>query len=49
MKTIGLSALLNFGIFSLIYAQDGPNRGPYNTWPGGVVDGVAIQDEVPMM
>lgn len=48
MKTIGLSALLNFGIFSLIYAQDGPNRGPYNTLPGGVVDGVAIQDEVPV-
>ena len=31
-----------------IYAQDRPQRGPYNTLPGGVVDGVAIQDEVPV-
>jgi len=30
------------------YAQDRPQRGPYNTLPGGVVDGVAIQDEVPV-
>ncbi len=29
-------------------AQDRPQRGPYNTLPGGVVDGVAIQDEVPV-
>jgi hypothetical protein len=31
-----------------IYAQDRPQRGPYNTLPGGVVDGVAIQEEVPV-
>ncbi len=29
-------------------AQDRPQRGPYNTLPGGVIDGVAIQDEVPV-
>ncbi|MFM7006029.1 MAG: hypothetical protein ACKOWX_02120 [Flavobacteriales bacterium] len=27
---------------------DRPQRGPYNTLPGGVIDGVAIQDEVPV-
>ncbi len=27
---------------------DRPQRGPYNTLPGGVVDGVAIQEEVPV-
>lgn len=31
-----------------IHAQDRPQRGPYNTLPGGVVDGVAIQEEVPV-
>jgi hypothetical protein len=25
-----------------------PMRGPYNTLPGGVIDGVALQDEVPI-
>jgi len=30
------------------YAQDRPQRGPYNTRPGGVIDGVALQDEVPV-
>jgi len=32
----------------VVNAQDRPQRGPYNTLPGGVVDGVAIQDEVPV-
>ncbi len=31
-----------------INAQDRPQRGPYNTLPGGVVDGVAIQEEIPV-
>ncbi|MEN9700577.1 MAG: hypothetical protein RLZZ301_1775 [Bacteroidota bacterium] len=30
------------------HGQDRPQRGPYNTLPGGVIDGVAIADEVPV-
>ena len=41
--------LVVVSVFSLaLHAQDRPQRGPYNTLPGGVVDGVAIQDEVPV-
>jgi hypothetical protein len=30
------------------YSQDRPQRGPYNTLPGGVKDGVVIKEEVPV-
>ena len=46
MKNV-LLVLLSVLTFA-VQAQDRPQRGPYNTLPGGVVDGVAIQDEVPV-
>ena len=46
MKNV-LLVLLSVLTFA-VHAQDRPQRGPYNTLPGGVVDGVAIQDEVPV-
>jgi hypothetical protein len=48
MKNFGLFFLINAAFVSALFAQDRPQRGPYNTLPGGVVDGVAIQDEVPV-
>ena len=30
------------------YSQDRPQRGPYNTLPNGVKDGVVIKEEVPV-
>ena len=43
-----LIILLTLVLSQAISAQDRPQRGPYNTLPGGIVDGVAIQDEVPV-
>ncbi|MEN9742255.1 MAG: hypothetical protein RLZZ65_60 [Bacteroidota bacterium] len=40
--------LIAAALASSSLAQDRPQRGPYNTRPGGVIDGVAIQDEVPV-
>lgn len=33
---------------STLYSQDRPQRGPYNTLPNGVKDGVVIKEEVPV-
>lgn len=46
MKNV-LLVLISVCVF-IVHAQDRPQRGPYNTLPGGVIDGVAIQDEVPV-
>jgi len=46
MKNVLFVLTCSVAIFAS--AQDRPQRGPYNTLPGGVVDGVAIQDEVPV-
>ena len=43
-----LIILLTLVLSQAISAQDRTQRGPYNTLPGGIVDGVAIQDEVPV-
>jgi hypothetical protein len=44
-----LVILFTLALTQFVYAQqDRPQRGPYNTLPGGIVDGVAIQDEVPV-
>jgi hypothetical protein len=42
--------ILVLGIATAVtcYGQDRPQRGPYNVLPGGVIDGVALQDEVPV-
>jgi hypothetical protein len=46
MKNLLLIVVSALAMFA--NAQDRPQRGPYNTLPGGVIDGVAIQDEVPV-
>jgi Gliding motility associated protein GldN len=43
-----IAVLLTSALALTSYAQDRPQRGPYNTRPGGVIDGVALQDEVPV-
>jgi hypothetical protein len=46
MKNIVI--LFSLALVHASFAQDRPQRGPYNTLPGGIIDGVAIQDEVPV-
>ena len=43
-----LIILLTLVLSQAITAQDRPQRGPYNTLPGGIIDGVAIQAEGPV-
>lgn len=46
MKSTVLTIVLSFILGAFAVAQDVPPRGPYNTLPGGVIDGVVIKDEV---
>jgi hypothetical protein len=49
MRTYILTFSIVLATYGIVNAQGGdPSRGPYNILPNGVVDGIAIKDEVPV-
>ena len=48
MKSTSLTIVLVLVFGVLVYGQNVPPRGPYNTLEGGITDGIVIKDEVPI-